>query len=336
MTNGLGTGRESAELNIRGLDPQLVEQVRIAALRRGGRAALRNWMTQAIARQLRSELEPAPAPRLFLCAGCVARNRARAAEFSRQAPPQMQTSVAGPARGAPEPSRAPSVLARLLEQVEAEGERDGKEELAPVSPPGAGTEAAAAADDEAVVEQPPSFEAVEVAPGLWVGSDDDWRAFVRRGVWLQKRPDDPALKETGDPLGWSILQAAREPWHREMVGYETRSAPEGPERLVARRNERMALNLIDVRELGPGGECYVPEEVIVAAMAFLAERLAAGDQVLVHAGDGTSAAPTIALLYAGLPLKDWRQKYPRFEPRAGMKAYLARTEMFSRLREAKE
>jgi hypothetical protein len=158
----------------------------------------------------------------------------------------------------------------------------------------------------------------EVHPGLWVGSDADYELV--QGLATEH-------------LGWSFLQAAKEPWHRTLVGYQTRSAPEGPERLAARRGNRMALNLIDVHELGPGGERYVPEAVIEAALVFLGERLAAGDQVLVHSGRGTSRAPAIALLYLqrqGILPEAYEAaralflaKYPAFAPGAGLAAYLA-------------
>ncbi len=156
---------------------------------------------------------------------------------------------------------------------------------------------------------------VEVTPSLWVGSDANLNEF------------------NGSPLARarvSLLSAAKEPWHRSMVGYKTKSAPEGPERLVARSGNHMALNLIDVRELGPGGHHYVPDEVIEAAIQFIDERISAGDQVVVHDPKGQSAAPTIALLYMlrkGLisedaPLPMFVQHYKFTLLAAGMAEYL--------------
>jgi hypothetical protein len=92
----------------------------------------------------------------------------------------------------------------------------------------------------------------------------------------------------------------------------------------------MALNLIDVRQLGPGGHHYVPDEVIEAGLKFISERMAAGDQVIVHCNQGKSRAPSLGLLWMlreGLisedaPLPSFAQLYEKFLPSAGMKEYL--------------
>jgi hypothetical protein len=47
---------------------------------------------------------------------------------------------------------------------------------------------------------------IEVRPNLFVGGGADFDA-----VW-----DEP---------GWMILQCAKEPWHREALGYTGRGAP---------------------------------------------------------------------------------------------------------------
>jgi protein-tyrosine phosphatase len=161
----------------------------------------------------------------------------------------------------------------------------------------------------------------EVSPGLWVGSDTQMES-------VEAIEQDAQTWDTR--TGMSVLSAARDPWHRNMLGYRTKSAPEGLERLVARRGNHMALNLIDVRQLGPGGHHYVPDEVIEAGLKFISERLATGDQVIVHCNQGKSRAPTLALLWMlreGLisedaPLPSFEQLYKNYLPSAGMKEYL--------------
>ena len=148
-----------------------------------------------------------------------------------------------------------------------------------------------------------SMPGVEVTPGLFVCGDDEAAPFIRGKDY---------------------------PWHRQMVGYKTKSAPEGPERLFARRGNHMALNLIDVRQLGPGGHAYAPAEVFRVAFEFISERMASGDHVLVHCNKGESRSPTIALLWMlqndllspDAPLPMFEQLYRNFLPSEGMKAYI--------------
>jgi len=302
--------QESADLNIRGMDPLVVEQVRIAAARRGGRAALRNWVTQALVRVLRMETDAGPQPRLFLCASCVAKNLAR--NKLLHPGPAGSSTMPRPRQdgegGCPDPAApSSSSLARLLQKIEQAAPAEDSSLVAPSA------DAAKATEPLPESAALPCLTAVEVATGLWVGADGDYGAMRERE-------------------GWSYLHAAKEPWHREMVGYLTKSAPEGPERLFARRENRMALNLIDVRKLGPGGETYTPAEVIRAGLSFLAERLYAGERVLVHSNHGHSRAPGLALLYlqqsGALPADyeaaaaAFRRLYPAFEPHIGIETYL--------------
>jgi hypothetical protein len=299
------------------MDPAVVEQVRIAAARRGGKAALRSWVTQAFLRVLRMEADPRPQPKLILCAACVARNLER---FKLHTPgPAGSGTMPRPRQngegGCPDPAApSSSSLARLLQKIEPPGETVSRPDLVAPDAAIALPTGPAPPGDPGTLQQP-SLAATEVARGLWVGNDGDYAAVSGRERW-------------------SWLQAAKEPWHRAMVGYQTRSAPEGPERLAARRGNRMALNLIDVRELGPGGESYTPEEVIRTGLQFLAERLYAGDQVLVHSGHPESGPAGLAFLYlqqsGTLPegyeagVEAFRCLYPGFAPHAGFEAYLRR------------
>lgn len=333
------TQLDSAELNIRGMDPGLVEQVKIAAVRRGGRAALRSWVTEALARALRLEQEPAQRPRLFLCARCVDVNRKRAADFpggQPHAPIAPLEGESGVRTGIPG-SAAPASIAKLLERVRSNSEITNEPGAnSNAATPGAAAPLPRAADVPSAGntenQQPtssslPSHRAVEVTARLWVGTDQDYEGL------------EAAIRQNDQPDAWSFLSAAKEPWHRRMVGYQTSSAPEGDERLFAIRrgipeftSSHMALNLIDVRELGPGGAHYIPEAVLTAGIDFLTQELAAGKNVLVHAGSGMSRAPLVAMAWMrrqGLLPQPWgeaqeafRVLYPRFTPGAGVRRYL--------------
>ena len=148
---------------------------------------------------------------------------------------------------------------------------------------------------------------IEVHKNLFVGDDSD--AF-------HLRP------------GWSILHAAKEPWHRHAVGYSTSGAPkDDPDYLFARMSPgEMALNLVDAAD-----PRFILPAVVNAGVSFIVERLAAGDKVLCHCNQGQSRGPGIAFLFmlqAGLlpadPLTAFRELYPPFAPAQGMRLFIER------------
>ena len=112
--------------------------------------------------------------------------------------------------------------------------------------------------------------------------------------------------------------------------YSGRGAPKGhPEYLLARRDKRLHLNLVDV-----DNPDYISKEIIDAALAFIGEGLKSGERVLVHCNLGESRSPSIGLLYlaarAGtLPSgslveaeAQYRVIYPHYNPKAGIRGFL--------------
>ncbi len=147
----------------------------------------------------------------------------------------------------------------------------------------------------------------EVVPGLFVGSQNDYESV----------PED-----------WFVVQACKEPYHRQALGYTGRSAPaDSPEYLMARRGNRLILNLVDARDA-----VYIPTEIITAALLAIMGALAAGKPILVHCNKGESRAPSIALLYMAseglLPreedeaIADFTELYPEYAPGTGMAAFV--------------
>ncbi|MDT8357464.1 MAG: dual specificity protein phosphatase [Methanomicrobiaceae archaeon] len=115
---------------------------------------------------------------------------------------------------------------------------------------------------------------IEIYPDLYLGNEYNYEAIQ----------DDPA---------WWVVHAAREPHHREALGYRGHGPPEGhPEYFVARRGSELMLNLLDACDPED-----VPEEAVDAALAFIDEGLAGGHRVLLHCSYGCSRSPVIALLY---------------------------------------
>jgi len=147
---------------------------------------------------------------------------------------------------------------------------------------------------------------IEVHKNLWVGGHADWDFINLSGQTF------------------SVVHAAKEPYHRELLGYTTQGAPkEHPYYLFARLDNILYLNLVDAEE-----ERYIPKAVIDEALSFISDRLSFGNKVLVHCNEGKSRAPGIAFLWMYenncLP-RDFReagpvfkQIYPDFYPKNGI------------------
>jgi hypothetical protein len=338
-----------ANLNIRNVPDDLYKRIRLAAAGGGERipkGALEKLVIRGLRRLVDDPRPGAGLPKLKLCAGCVAKNMALVATPGPRVVPQSVYDVA-PAfvdTSQPEPEPA-DIFSHLLDDAGAVagflGSQLPADELFhrqsesavntdPAPPRSQGVEVITqdpALDPQtshfSTGNEAPEMPGVEVTPGLFVCGDDEAAPFIR-GKDFPRFCLDPAW------AGISVLSAAKDPWHRQMVGYKTKSAPEGPERLFARRGNHMALNLIDVRQLGPGGHAYAPAEVFRVAFEFISERMASGDHVLVHCNKGESRSPTIALLWMlqndllspDAPLPMFEQLYRNFLPSEGMKAYI--------------
>lgn len=130
--------------------------------------------------------------------------------------------------------------------------------------------------------------------------------------------------------GWAVVQACKEPCHREALGYRNRSADKDhPEYLVARRDDRLILNMIDVED-----PSYFSREMIDQALDFITEQLNAWKRVFIHCNQGESRAPSIALLYMATRLHalpelsldaaifQFRRRYCFYHPRKGIYGHL--------------
>lgn len=148
---------------------------------------------------------------------------------------------------------------------------------------------------------------MQIYPHLFIGSAEDYEAVL-----------------LNNPSEWFIIQAAKEPWHRDAVGYTTKGAPkESPEYLIAHRKDRLILNLVDTNDVK-----YISPKVINAAIKAIDKNIITGKKVLVHCNRGESRAPSIALLYMvtkGVYTKDteealqeFQTRYHDFHPSLGM------------------
>ena len=154
---------------------------------------------------------------------------------------------------------------------------------------------------------------IEIYPYLYIGDEHDYESKVRH------------------ESGWCVVHACKEPYHRQVLGYTGRAAPKDhPEYLIARRGNRLILNLVDAPD-----PAYIPREILDTALEFIDVGLRAGNQVLIHCNEGCSRSPGIGLLYLAkytdrLPRDDFlrteevfRSIYPPYNPKCGIRGYMA-------------
>ena len=109
---------------------------------------------------------------------------------------------------------------------------------------------------------------------IYVGDEDDDAKAVERGFSI--------LVSCKDCIGG----------HREILGYHTMSAPQGPNYLWVEKGKRMSLNCIDSADPN-----MIPWEMLQHGLEFAVTRYIAGDSILFHCRAGHSRGPTTALLF---------------------------------------
>lgn len=148
----------------------------------------------------------------------------------------------------------------------------------------------------------------EIIRGLYVGSDKDVEKAEERGyARLACCKDGPDS-------------------HRSMLGYTTAGAPKGKNYLSVRKDDVMALNLIDVDD-----PTMIPDAVLDEGIKFIAEMQSEGRKLLVHCNAGHSRSTTVTLMYlratGEMPdsflaaEKKFRYLYPPYDPGIGMRAH---------------
>jgi hypothetical protein len=131
------------------------------------------------------------------------------------------------------------------------------------------------------------------------------------------------------PEQWGIVLAAKEPWHRQAIGYTGRACDKShAEYLMAKRDNKLILNLVDA----PKAE-FFDKRIVDAALDFIEENFKTGKSVLVVCNQGESRSPSIVLLYLikqgiikGDTFSDceatFMNLYPEYNPGAGIYGFM--------------
>ena len=142
---------------------------------------------------------------------------------------------------------------------------------------------------------------IEVYPNLWVGNQQDYESVKHEDMFF--------------------VLAAKEPWHREELGYTSRGAPKDEDYFFALRGNRLILNLVDAQEVK-----YIPSIVIDKALGFIEKHIKEG-RVGIFCNEGRSRSPSIAFLYL-LKLgvvktnDDFLKLFPAYDPGKGMRDFV--------------
>ena len=148
---------------------------------------------------------------------------------------------------------------------------------------------------------------------------------IIKGVYVGADRDYDHVKDRED---FSILRCCKygPGGHKELLGYTTRAAPEGPNRYWVKKGRTMALNLLDLDD-----PHKIPPEMIKAGLTFAKEELAKGQKVLIACNDGGSRGPTTALMFlraiGDMPHpfmqseKIFKTLYPKYDPAQGIRQF---------------
>lgn len=147
---------------------------------------------------------------------------------------------------------------------------------------------------------------------------------VFKNLYVGPEEDVPKAREKN----MAVVHSCKEgPYsHRSLLKYEERSAPKGPEYLVAKRGNELYLNLVDSDDPN-----FIPDAAINSALVFIKDHLNKNQPVFIHCNYGKSRSPSLAFLYlysiGKLPreyhnaLRTFKTLYPDYDPALGMALY---------------
>ena len=140
--------------------------------------------------------------------------------------------------------------------------------------------------------------------------------------------DDEDYSSVKDVAHGVFLHCAKHPYHCKMVGYSGNLKPNHTNYACIRKENRMALNLVDMDTFD---EKYLPhyKTMLSKAFHFLDDHVLNWRSVLINCNQGVSRGPTIGMMYVARlgawgfvdfkeTVERFRNIYPKYEPSLSM------------------
>ena len=147
---------------------------------------------------------------------------------------------------------------------------------------------------------------VEIYKNIFVGSEDDYYSLM-------------------NTQGWAILHCCKNPFHCQFVGYKGNLSPLHPDYAFKRKDNEMALNLVDMDKYSTNYLMF-NKNMFDNAFKFLDEYRQKGYKILIHCNQGESRAPTLGMMYIARlgafnfrdfdsTIKEFIKIYPYYNPK---------------------
>lgn len=145
---------------------------------------------------------------------------------------------------------------------------------------------------------------------------------IYQNVFIGSEQDYYSIRQSSD---WATLHCCKNPFHCAFVGYRGSLSPSHPDYALKRKNNEMALNLVDMNSFSSS---YLDfnRGMFMSAFSFLDEYKEKGYRLLIHCNQGESRAPTLGMLYAArfgafdyvdfdASVQKLRALYPSYNPK---------------------
>lgn len=171
---------------------------------------------------------------------------------------------------------------------------------------------------------------------IYLSWGDFMRKVLERGISKlyfcnQEEYEDFILKPNNNRT--SFLLCAKNPFHKDIVGYDKNCPKDHPEYFYASRPEQhlMALNMIDAPD-----PKFFNDNMIDDALKFIYDFFTLGNDIIVVCNQGESRSPTMCLMYLmkygyiskektwGEVAYEYSKIAPEWNPGAGIGEYCKR------------